>query len=555
MTGGDLTVVIPTMGRWEILDRTLEGLARQDTDGFEVVVVSDGAGPMPAPRAGDGLSLRVVEEEGAGPGAARNRGVAESSRELILFLGDDMVPDPGVVAAHLAAHDRHPEIEAAVLGKVQWHADVAGLRLNRWLERSGTQFDYAGIEREAAGQPDYDPGFGRFYSCNMSLKRSLLEAVNGFDESFVFYYEDLDLGWRLSEKGLRLIYEPAALVRHLHAYDWAAMERRFAGIALGERQLARTRPEFVPFFHGRIAAAAPAPQPRRRQLWAETVIGAATSWAERFAPSARPGLSARLARRTDLAYHRRLAGPFLESWEAAGEMGELRDYLGAGFRPDLMIHHRGAVDREAEAAPDESTFYRTSQAYLYDLTAFSMSGVKQPYLQELMEHVPPGSRVLDYGCGIGSDGLALSRAGYAVAFADFDNPSTRYLRWRLERRGLALPVYDIEADEIPAAPFGAVMCLDVIEHVEDPAGFLGRLEALGRVVMVNFLEPEPGDTHLHHRLDIEALVRHARAKGLLSYRVFHGRSHLVVYSASGGVSRWASELAWWRGRVRSIPAA
>jgi SAM-dependent methyltransferase len=549
VTGGDLTVVIPTMGRWDILGRTLGGLAQQSSGGFEVVVVSDGAGPMPAHGA-PGVSLRVVEQEGAGPGAARNRGVAESSRRLVLFLGDDMVPEPGLVAAHLAAHGRHPEAESAVLGKVQWHADVAGLRLNRWLDRSGTQFDYAGVEREAAGQADYDPGFGRFYSCNVSLKRSLLEAVGGFDESYVFYYEDLDLAWRLSEKGLRLVYEPAALVHHLHAYDWAAMERRFAGIALGERQLAQARPEFVPFFHQRIAAAGAAPLPRRRQLWADTVIGAATSWAERFAPPSRSGLSARLARRTDLAFHRRLARPFLESWEAAGELGELREYLGAGFRPDLMIHHREAVDREARGAGDEATFYRTSQAYLYDLTAFSMSGVKRPYLQQLMAQVPAGSRVLDYGCGIGSDGLALAEAGYEVSFADYDNPSTRYLRWRLQRRGLTRPVYDIEVDEIPA-PFDAVMCLDVIEHMDDPAGFLERLEALGRVVMVNFLEPEEGDTHLHHRLDIEALVRHARAKGLLSYRVFHGRSHLVVYSSSGGVSRRAAELAWWRGRVRT----
>ncbi|MHB1784812.1 MAG: glycosyltransferase family 2 protein, partial [Acidimicrobiales bacterium] len=354
---GDLAVVIPTVGRWDILERTLGGLRAQSAPGFEVIVVSDGAGPPPSGLTQAG-GARFITQRGAGPGAARNRGVSETDRGLVLFLGDDMVPDPGLVGAHLATHGRHPGLDVAVLGRVDWHPEVAGNRLNQWLDTSGTQFDYANIERERAraGSVDYDVGFGRFYSCNVSLKRSLFDSVGGFDESFIFYYEDLDLGWRLSDEGLRLLYAPEALTLHLHAYDWAGIENRFRGIALGEKLMARAHPSFEPFFFQRITAAAPhrsLPQPLSG--WAERLIGAASARASERIPSQRPGLIARAQARTDTAYHRRLARPFLQAWSSADEVCELRDYLGDEFRPELLIHHEEEVDREAQGAPNEST--------------------------------------------------------------------------------------------------------------------------------------------------------------------------------------------------------
>ena len=217
------------------------------------------------------------------------------------------------------------------------------------------------------------------------------------------------------------------------------------------------------------------------------------------------------------------------------DLAELRAYLGDDFDQDLLHGHVAAVDREEAAAPDEATFYRTSRMYLYDLTAFAMTGTKDPYFADLRSFVPKGSSVLDYGCGIGSDGLRLLDDGYAVAFADFANPSTEYLRWRLEHRGVDAPVYDLDRDEIPAG-FDAAYSIDVIEHVEDPFAFLAELERRAAVVMVNLLEEDPDDTHLHRPLPIPALLDHAHSLGILRYRRYHGRSHLVIYrSRPGGI--------------------
>lgn len=216
------------------------------------------------------------------------------------------------------------------------------------------------------------------------------------------------------------------------------------------------------------------------------------------------------------------------------ELTELKEYLGDDFDMRRMQRWEEAVDEELADVGDESTLYRTSQMYLYNLTVFAMSRTKEPYLLDLTDLVEPGARLLDYGCGIGSDGLALLEAGYEVGFADFANPSVEYLRWRLRKRGFDAPIYDLDA-EPPPPGWDAAYSFDVIEHVEDPFGFLANLEGLARLVVVNFLEPAPDEPEVHkHELPIDDLLDHAAQRRLRRYRKYHGRSHLVLYESRLG---------------------
>jgi SAM-dependent methyltransferase len=216
--------------------------------------------------------------------------------------------------------------------------------------------------------------------------------------------------------------------------------------------------------------------------------------------------------------------------DPAREESELREYLGDAFELDRLQRYQEQLDAEVEEVGDEQRFYLTSQGYLYNLTAFAMTGTKLPYLQELVRRVPPGARLLDYGCGIGSDGLLLLEAGYRVEFADFDNPSVEYLRWRLRHRGLDAPIHDL-AQGVPAG-FDAAYAFDVIEHVPDALAFLGEMEQRANLVVVNLLEPEPDDQDLHHELPIRDLLAHAARHRLRHYAVLHGRSHLVLYESA-----------------------
>lgn len=170
----------------------------------------------------------------------------------------------------------------------------------------------------------------------------------------------------------------------------------------------------------------------------------------------------------------------------APEVSELAGYLGPEFDPGIFVN---VAEFEKFAEPVD--FYRNSHTCLYDLTSWDLSGAKAPGLRLIRALTFPDDPVLDYGCGIGADGLRLIEQGFSrVSFADFDNPSTRYLKRRLTARGWEAPVYDIERDEIPRHRLVYAGDLRPPEHVPDARAFLRRLEGLADIV-VGFLLDSP----------------------------------------------------------------
>lgn len=222
-----------------------------------------------------------------------------------------------------------------------------------------------------------------------------------------------------------------------------------------------------------------------------------------------------------------------------GDEEELRAYLGDRFDRSLLVRWQEQLEEEARELDDEQALYRTSQAYLYNLTAFAMTGTKAPYVAALRSVLEPGARVLDVGCGIGSDGLGLLEDGFRVEFADFDNPSTRYLLWRLERRGLSAPLHDLDAGPLPAG-FDLAYAFDVLEHVEEPLALLDAMEQSAGLVCVNLLTDAGDDSVLHHELPVRRIVWRARRRGLVLDRRFHDdRVRLLIYRGArpGGAPR------------------
>src|SRR5262249_55014660 len=125
-------------------------------------------------------------------------------------------------------------------------------------------FEYHNIAEGA------DAGWGRFYSSNVSIKRSLYDKASGFDEDFPFAaYEDIDLGMRLNDLGLVLRYEPGARALHDHQYTIAGLKRRFATVAAGEWMMIQKHPDFQAFFTPRIQQAEASPQ--ASALWQRIV--------------------------------------------------------------------------------------------------------------------------------------------------------------------------------------------------------------------------------------------------------------------------------------------
>jgi len=223
-----LTVVIPTYNRRDILKKTLLAFSAQTVAPaeFEVVVVDDGStddtlAMLAALRTP--FALRVLAEPHRGPNAARNRGIAAARGRIVLFTGDDMIPGPSFLEAHLKFHGSHGEERDALLGLIEWSPEI---RVTPLMEHvvspaGGQQFNFAEVR-------DGKAEFNLFYTSNVSLKRSfLLRQETWFDTDFTYpACDDIELGYRLRRQGMVLHFRPQAVTYHHHELTTAGFVRR-----------------------------------------------------------------------------------------------------------------------------------------------------------------------------------------------------------------------------------------------------------------------------------------------------------------------------------------
>jgi len=211
------SVVVPTFNRLSDLQNVIRSVRRQ-IEGLvtpcDLVVVNDGStdGTEDWLNASEArFGMRVVHQTNAGPAKARNRGFAESKGSVVLFLGDDTVPEPGWLQTHLETHRLFGDHDAtAVLGYTAFPAE-ANSPFMRWINEYGAQFGYALIE-----DPTRVP-FNFFYTSNISVPREIFEELGGFREDFpAAAWEDIEFAYRAFDAGLRMRYVPAARTVHHH---------------------------------------------------------------------------------------------------------------------------------------------------------------------------------------------------------------------------------------------------------------------------------------------------------------------------------------------------
>ncbi len=227
----DWSVVIPTFNRLPALREVIDALHGQEGPRFEVIVVNDGSSDGTADwldeRAADGSGLRVLHQSNRGPAVARNWGVSEARGRWVAFLGDDTVPAPGWLAAHARAQEgelargiRSAGGCVGVLGRTDWHPRVRRTPFLDYINEHGLQFGFALLEDR-----DNVP-FNFFYTSNLSVERDAM-AAEPFDPAFPFAaWEDIEAGYRLTARGLRLLYRSAARVAHDHPTDLARFAQR-----------------------------------------------------------------------------------------------------------------------------------------------------------------------------------------------------------------------------------------------------------------------------------------------------------------------------------------
>ncbi len=228
---------MPCYNRAHDLRNALEAYDRQRGDErFELIAVDDGSSDgthqvltsyQPAR-----YSLRVERmQQNSGPAAARNHGIHIAQAPVLLFVGDDIYPHADLVRGHLAAHRRYRDPGVAVLGKIVWPLDMPVNSLMAHIDGVGAQqFSYHYLQD---GQ-EYD--FRHFYTSNVSVNREMLLAEDHwFDTDFKYAaYEDAELAYRLSKRGMRIVYASPLVAYHYHYHTiWTFAERqRRAGMML-----------------------------------------------------------------------------------------------------------------------------------------------------------------------------------------------------------------------------------------------------------------------------------------------------------------------------------
>jgi len=265
-----VSVVVPTYNRLSRLERVLTALEDQTfpREDYEIVIVSDGSTDGTdeyLSGAADRGALTFGRQANQGPAAARNHGVALARGDLVLFVDDDVVAAPRLVAEHVASHDAVGR-DAIVIGPMLTPPDHD---MRPWVQWEQAML-YKQYESLTAGR--FAPTFRQFYTGNASLPRARFTASGGFDTRFR-RAEDVELAYRLDRDGIAFVWNPDAVGLHYAdrpfeswlrtAYDYGAYEVVFCRDEGQDPGFGRLRAEYRgrnPLIRAmaRVSVAAPA---------------------------------------------------------------------------------------------------------------------------------------------------------------------------------------------------------------------------------------------------------------------------------------------------------
>jgi glycosyltransferase involved in cell wall biosynthesis len=201
---GSASIIIPTFNGASRIGNCLDSLLQQTTGrNVEILVVDDGSTDNTANVVRSYSSVRLIAQANAGPASARNRGALEATGKILLFTDDDCVPMPGWLDAMLEPFKDLDVVGAK--GIYRTHQKSLAARF--------VQIEYEDKYRMMAGLPSID--FIDTYSAGFRRDRFLEMA--GYDTCFpVACAEDIELSYRMSARGWKMKFVPAAIVYHTH---------------------------------------------------------------------------------------------------------------------------------------------------------------------------------------------------------------------------------------------------------------------------------------------------------------------------------------------------
>jgi GT2 family glycosyltransferase len=234
-SGLKCSVAICTRDRPDDLQHCLDGLMRLPDDGQEILVI-DSASKDDQIRQVTALypGVHYVREDIPGLDRARNRALREASHEIVAFIDDDAVPDPGWLRAlmvHYVSESVMCVTGLTVPLELESPAQEAYERFcsfNRgyeWRLFHHRNWNIFGASKAGAG-------------VNMSIRKSTLDWIGPFDEALdsgtpTYSGGDTEMLIRILANGYRIVYNPDAINWHRHRTSWGELRRTIYGYGVG----------------------------------------------------------------------------------------------------------------------------------------------------------------------------------------------------------------------------------------------------------------------------------------------------------------------------------
>jgi GT2 family glycosyltransferase len=243
MPHNHVTVVVATRNRPSHLRECLETLLSLDYGNFDVIVVDNAPDTDDTERvfelmAGTDERFRYIRLDQAGASRARNAGLAAARGPLVAFVDDDVRVDPFWLQALAQAFNEQPAV-ACVTGLVAAQSIVGAEQLYFDSRVSWATDLEPRVYHPTSDDPLHPWAAGRFGAgANMAFRLDAIRALGGFDENLgpgtkAKGGEDIDLFVRTLRSGGDLMYDPAALVWHVHRSKRADLERQLFGYGVG----------------------------------------------------------------------------------------------------------------------------------------------------------------------------------------------------------------------------------------------------------------------------------------------------------------------------------
>jgi GT2 family glycosyltransferase len=206
-----------------------DGLLRLRYPNFEAIVVDDGSTDQ-TPAIAQEYGFRLISTRNKGLSSARNTALAAADGEVVAYIDDDAWPDPDWLT-YLAAS--FMSTDHVGVGGPNIPPPDDGVVAEAVANAPGGPIHVLLSDREA----EHIPG------CNMAFRKEALEAIGGFDPQFWTAGDDVDVCWRLQQRGWTLGFHPGAMVWHRRRNSIRAYWRQQRGYGRAEALLERKWPE------------------------------------------------------------------------------------------------------------------------------------------------------------------------------------------------------------------------------------------------------------------------------------------------------------------------